>query len=172
VTAPLLRSRVIERTPIHYSWVALTAGTDALVRRVFGLIGHPELADDPRYAKSRDRQQRADELEKLLADWIAERDFHDIEERLVGNNVPFGGIYRADEIAEDPHFAARHNIAEVPDDEVGKVTMPSVVPKLKRTPGRIAHAGPALGAHNAEIYGGLLGMSDAELEKLAAKGVI
>ncbi len=50
--------------------------------------------------------------------------------------------------------------------------MPGVVPKLSATPGRITHAGPALGQHNAEIYGGLLGKSDAELAALAAAGVI
>jgi len=36
VTAPLLRSRVIERTPIHYSWVALTAGTSGFARTIPG----------------------------------------------------------------------------------------------------------------------------------------
>lgn len=153
-------------------YVQIAAGGDRVYRRLVEAMAMPELAEDPRYAKSRDRQQHADALEKLLSDWIAERDFRDIEERLVGANVPFGGIYRADEIAGDPHFAARENIEEVPDAEIGAVTMPAVVPKLKRTPGRIAHAGPALGSHNAEVYGGLLGMSEAELAKLAADGVI
>ena len=109
---------------------------------------------------------------QLLADWIAERDFHDIEERLVGNNVPFGGIYTASDIAEDPHYAARENIADIPDAEEGTVRMPAPLPKLKRTPGRISHAGPPLGQHNAEIYGGLLSLSDGDLESLKADGVI
>ena len=44
----------------------------------------PELITDPRYAKNRARIERADELEALLAEWIAKHDFHDIEKRLVG----------------------------------------------------------------------------------------
>ncbi|NKB60496.1 MAG: CoA transferase [Alphaproteobacteria bacterium] len=153
-------------------YVQIAAGGDRVFRRLVEAMGMPELAEDPRYAKSRDRIGRADEMEQLLADWIAERDFHDIEERLIGNNVPFGGIYAASDIAEDPHYAARENIVDIPDAEVGSVRMPAPLPKLKGTPGRITHAGPPLGQHNAEIYGGMLGMTDSELENLAADGVI
>ncbi len=153
-------------------YVQIAAGGDRVFRRLVEAMDMPELAEDPRYARSKDRITRPDELEKLLSDWIAARDFHDVEERLVGNNVPFGGIYTASDIAEDPHYAARENIVDIPDAEVGSVRMPAPLPKLKRTPGRIAHAGPALGQHNAEIYGGLLDLSEAELETLAADGVI
>jgi crotonobetainyl-CoA:carnitine CoA-transferase CaiB-like acyl-CoA transferase len=153
-------------------YVQIAAGGDRVFQRLVEAMDMPELAEDPRYARAKDRITRPDELEKLLADWIAARDFHDIEERLVGNNVPFGGIYTAGDIAEDPHYAARENIVDIPDADEGSVRMSAPVPKLKRTPGRIAHAGPPLGQHNAEIYGGLLGLSEAELEALAADGVI
>jgi len=153
-------------------YVQIAAGGDSVFRRLVEAMDMPEMADDPRYAKSRDRIVRADEMEKWLGDWIATRDFRDIEERFVGNNVPFGGIYTASDIAEDPHYAARENIVDIPDDEVGTVRMPAPLPKLKGTPGRITHAGPPLGQHTKEIYGGLLDMSDEELAKLTADGVI
>jgi crotonobetainyl-CoA:carnitine CoA-transferase CaiB-like acyl-CoA transferase len=47
-----------------------------------------------------------------------------------------------------------------------------VVPKLSRTPGRITHAGPAIGAHTDEILGGLLGMSAADIAQLRQEGVV
>lgn len=153
-------------------YVQIAAGGDAVWARLAAAIDRPELAEDPRYKTSRERIARADELEGLLAAWIAAHDFADIEKRLVGGNVPFGGIYTAADIASDPHFAARENIARVPDAELGEVVMPAVVPRLEGTPGRIAHAGPPIGQHNAEIYEGLLGKSKAELEKLAAAGVV
>ena len=58
------------------------------------------------------------------------------------------------------------------DATEGTVTMPGVVPKLMGTPGRITHAGPPIGAHNAEILGGLLGKTAAELAALTAAGVV
>jgi crotonobetainyl-CoA:carnitine CoA-transferase CaiB-like acyl-CoA transferase len=125
-----------------------------------------------RYARSRARIERADELEQLLADWVAKHDFADIEETLVSANVPFGGIYTAADISHDPHYAARDNVVTVPDTVEGDITMPGILPKMSETPGRVLHAGPQIGQHNGEIYGGLLNMSDTELAALAQDGVI
>src|SRR3546814_5365896 len=110
-------------------YVQIAAGGDKMFERLVKAMDKPKLASDPRYARSRDRIERADELEKLLSDWIASRDFADIENRLVGANVPFGGIYTASDIAADPHYAARDNLVTVPDEE-GEVVMPGIVPKL------------------------------------------
>ena len=153
-------------------YVQIAAGGDGVWPRLAAAIDRAELAEDPRYKTSRARIERADELEALLAEWIGRHDFADIEKRLVGANVPFGGIYTAADIATDPHFEARDNLATVVDPDLGEVVMPAVVPRLEGTPGRIAHAGPPIGAHNAEIYKGLLGKSDAALAALARDRVI
>jgi crotonobetainyl-CoA:carnitine CoA-transferase CaiB-like acyl-CoA transferase len=60
----------------------------------------------------------------------------------------------------------------VPDPELGTVTMTAPTPRLSETPGKVRWAGPALGAHNREVYAGELGLSDAELQKLKADGII
>jgi crotonobetainyl-CoA:carnitine CoA-transferase CaiB-like acyl-CoA transferase len=108
----------------------------------------------------------------MLSDWVGKHDYAEVEETLVGNNVPFGGIYTAADIANDPHYAARDNVVTVADEDLGEVTMPGIVPKMADTPGRILHAGPPIGHHNAEVYGGLLNMSEDTLADLAKDGVI
>ena len=152
--------------------VQIAAGGDNVFQRLANAMGMPELAEDERYSVSRERIARADELEALLADWVKKHDFAEIDRRFAEKNVPFGGIYTAADISEDPHYAARDNLETVQDEEEGKIVMPAVVPKLKGTPGRIAHAGPAIGAHNAEILGELLGKSADELSKMKDDGVI
>ena len=47
-----------------------------------------------------------------------------------------------------------------------------MVPRLAGTPGEITSLGPALGADNRAVYGGLLGMADDEIAALEADGVI
>ena len=152
--------------------VQIAAGGDRVWRRLAEAMQRPELASDPRYAASAERIRRADELEAMLEAWVSEHDFAELETRLDSANVPFGGIYTAADIVADPHYRARENLATVPDEELGAVTMPGVVPRLGTSPGRIAWAGPPLGQHNREIYGGLLGRTDAEIEALRERGVI
>jgi formyl-CoA transferase len=73
---------------------------------------------------------------------------------------------------EDPHFAARQAIVTVPHPALGDVPMQNVAPKLSATPGAVRWAGPALGQHNDEVYGDLLGLDAEQRAALAADGVI
>ena len=50
--------------------------------------------------------------------------------------------------------------------------MQGVYPRLSDTPGRIQRGAPRLGEHNREIYGALLGLTDIEIDALAADGII
>jgi crotonobetainyl-CoA:carnitine CoA-transferase CaiB-like acyl-CoA transferase len=50
--------------------------------------------------------------------------------------------------------------------------MQGVYPRFSRTPGRIERGAPVLGSDNETVYKGVLGLTDAELEKLAKEGVI
>jgi crotonobetainyl-CoA:carnitine CoA-transferase CaiB-like acyl-CoA transferase len=153
-------------------YVQIAAGGDGVFKRLADAIGMPELATDPRYAQSAARIERADELEGLLGEWINAHEFADIEARLVGGNVPFGGIYTAADIAEDPHFEARNNIVTVPDEELGDIPMPGVSPNLTGTPGRVAHAGPPIGHHTDEILEEVLNLSSADIEALKASRIV
>ena len=152
--------------------VQIAAGGDNVFQRLVAAMGMPELADDERYSVSRERIARADELEALLADWVKQHDFTEIDCRFAESNVPFGGIYTAADISEDPHYAARGNLETIKDEEEGDIVMPAVIPKLKGTPGKISHAGPEIGAHNSQIYGELLGKSEKELVQMKEDGVI
>jgi len=60
----------------------------------------------------------------------------------------------------------------VADPDFGSVAVPCVVPRLSATPGEVRTSGPAPGAHNAEVYGKWLGLSDAEQEELRRGSVI
>jgi crotonobetainyl-CoA:carnitine CoA-transferase CaiB-like acyl-CoA transferase len=60
----------------------------------------------------------------------------------------------------------------VADKRVGELAIPDLVPRLSDTPGEVRTLGPELGEHNDEIYRSLLGLEDAEIERLKAEGAI
>jgi crotonobetainyl-CoA:carnitine CoA-transferase CaiB-like acyl-CoA transferase len=153
-------------------YVQIAAGGDKVFRRLAEAMEMPDLASDPRYSVSRERIIRADELEQILANWIGQREFSEIEKRLVDGNVPFGGIYTPADIAADPHYQARDSFIVVEDQEDGPMAMPGVIPKLMATPGHVASTGPNLGQHNSEIYEGLLEKSAETLTRLSKDGII
>lgn len=152
--------------------VQIAAGGDNIWPRLAAAMGREDLATDERYARARDRNERADELEGLVAEWVGRFDYADVERLLVEANVPVGGIYTPDQILDDPHYAARENVVTMKEETFGSFPMPNVVPKLSASPGRVNWAGPVLGHHNSEILGGLLGRSDADLTTLESDGVI
>ena len=83
-------------------------------------------------------------------------------------------IYSIADIAGDPQFQARSMIREIDDPTYGKVLHPAPLPMLAGGLGRgsIRWPGPEVPAHNADVYGEMLGLSKAEIERLAAEGVI
>ena len=61
-------------------------------------------------------------------------------------------------------------VVEAPDAEMGEVPMHAVVPRSSGTPGGLRRPAPAIGEHNAEIYG-RIGYSSERINALAdAKG--
>ncbi len=76
-------------------------------------------------------------------------------------------------MATSPQLAEREYWTDVAHDYLGtSLRFPGAPVKLSRTPWRPPRPAPLPGEHNAEVYGGLLGLSGDELRGLCASGVI
>ena len=153
-------------------FVLIAANQDTVFRRLAEAMGRPELADDPRYATHTARGHRQSELDEIISAWTATLDREELGRLLDGHGVPRGDIYRAPEMLEDAHFKARKTIVEVAHPLLGKLRMQNVAPRLSATPGRVNRAGPDLGEHNGEVFGGFLGLARDRMDDLARRGVI
>lgn len=146
---------------------------DAIFARLAQAMGQPELASDPRYATHIARGENQIALDALINEWTSQHTIAEVETLMIRNSVPAGKVYRAPEMLADPHFQAREAIVEVETERFGKLRMQNVVPRLSETPSAIRTAAPSrVGQHNAEIYRGLLGLSDAEIDALKSAGAI
>ncbi|MBL0114263.1 MAG: CoA transferase [Sphingomonadales bacterium] len=146
---------------------------DAIFARLAQAMGRPELAKDPRYATHIARGENQIELDALINRWTGQHTIAEVEALMIQHSVPAGKVYRAPEMFADPHFQAREAIVEVETERFGKLKMQNVVPRLSETPSAIRTPAPSkVGQHNADIYGGLLGLTPKEIEELKAAGAI
>lgn len=152
--------------------VLIAANRDTVFARLTQVMGRPELAEDPRYKTNSARSEHQEELDGIVGAWAASVPADELLERLHEAGVPAGRIYQAKDMLADPQYAARQAIVRLAHPVLGDFPMPGVFPRLSDTPGAARTVAPNLGEHNQEIWGGLLGLEDAELTRLEEAGVI
>jgi crotonobetainyl-CoA:carnitine CoA-transferase CaiB-like acyl-CoA transferase len=142
------------------------------VKRVYRVIGRPELAEDPDYVDPVRRRGRAVEVDGLVAAWVAQRTLDDAMAVLQGAEVAAAPVYDAAQLLADEHLRARGSFLTVEDADLGPVRVQAPVAVLSETPGRVDHLGRALGADNAAVYRELLGIDDDKLAAIRSAGII
>jgi len=91
-------------------YVAVSGTTDAQVARVLGVIGHDTPDDRARFGRAVDRAVASDELDALVAEWIAAHSRDEVMRALLDARVPVAPVNDARDILEDPHIASRGGI--------------------------------------------------------------
>jgi len=152
--------------------IHVAALADPVFRRLAGAIGQPELGTDPRFADQRARSANEALIEGIVAEWTSAHDLDDIEAILRKGDVPASRIYDMADIFRDPHYKARDMLVRAPDDDLGSVTLAGVVPKLSATPGGVRWSGHRVGQDTRAFLKDAAGLSDAEIDRLAAEGVV
>jgi crotonobetainyl-CoA:carnitine CoA-transferase CaiB-like acyl-CoA transferase len=152
-------------------WVALSASTPASTRALFAGLGLAHLLDDPRFATNDARVRHNDLVDAALTSAIGERRLDEMQHLFETSNLTASPVYDIADITKDPHVVARGILVDVPDPELGGVRMVAPTPRLGASPAAVRWPGPALGAHNDEVYGAL-GIDDAQLEALRRDGII
>lgn len=156
------------------SWVVIAANQDTVFRRLCEAMGQPELSSDERFVNHVARGRNQDELDAIIARWAAQRLPTDIIDLLSAAGVIAGPIKTVADVVQDPQLKAREMLVEHFDERLGRSVLgPGVVPVLSESPGGVRNAGPAYpGQHNDDVYGGLLGMSVHDIERLRTEGVL
>ena len=152
-------------------YVVIGANADNVFGRFAQALGHPEWAKSERYATHHARGENQEELDALISEWTEQRTVEEVIEAMREASVPAGKLFTAEDMLADEQYAARHNIVEVEDPEIGGFPMQNVVPRLSETPGEVRWTGPNLGQHNDEVFKDILGMSAEDLDGLRERGI-
>ena len=131
-------------------YMMVAAGNDGLFRKVCEVLGRPELADDPRFARNADRVVNRAAIIDALADGFSTHSVAHWTARLEAVGVPCGPIQTVDQVAAHPQTAAMGMIQTGPDGTVRTVGLPV---SFDGTRSSFAREAPKLGEHNEEVLG-------------------
>ena len=152
-------------------WCAIAVFTDSEWKRLSGLIGKPELAE--RLATTEDRLANRDEIDRFVSDWTRSRDAFHVMAELQAAGIAAGVVQTvADKYEGDPHLHSRGYFETIGHEVLGEVVADGIPTGHSLTPGHTGRAGRAIGADNAAVFQGVVGLSSEEYQSLIAADVI
>ncbi|WP_336206563.1 CaiB/BaiF CoA transferase family protein [Nonomuraea sp. LPB2021202275-12-8] len=152
-------------------WLAVSTSAQPIAERVVTLVGRADLVEQPWFGSGSGRVEHVDELDEAVAGWIAERDAEEVIARFEEVQAAVAPIYDVTDIAKDPQYEALGTFVELPDEELGTVTMQNVLFRLSDTPGEVRWPGRGLGHDTDEVLGELA-YTPEEIADLRGNGVI
>ncbi|HQZ04209.1 MAG TPA: CoA transferase [Thauera sp.] len=153
----------------HVWMLALEPGQWKGLRKV---MGDPEWADLEMFNDMYTRAQNADLIYELMRDWLMAHGKMELMEMCQAAGCPVTAVFTIEEAARHPHLQARDYFIDIEHPALGRVHCLGAPFKLPASPGGPHAPAPLLGQHNHEVYGELLGLSAAEIERLQALGAL
>jgi crotonobetainyl-CoA:carnitine CoA-transferase CaiB-like acyl-CoA transferase len=151
--------------------VVLAVGNDGQFAKMCQALNRPELATDARYAKNADRVRNKETLMPLIADIFGQWERDELVAALEAVGVPCGPINSVPQVFADPQVVHRRMRMDLPHPSAGTVPQVANPIRMTQAPPRYERAPPLLGQHSTEILREL-GLSDKDIEKLRADGVV
>jgi crotonobetainyl-CoA:carnitine CoA-transferase CaiB-like acyl-CoA transferase len=154
-------------------WIAVTVRTDREWEALVTLLDRPAWALDAGLSTVAGRRERADAIDRRLRDWFAAQRADVVVERLDGAGVPAAVVVSPSLVTENPQLCSRGFFEPLNHPRTG----PGLYPRPPFAPLAGANrwlfrAPPTLGEHNREVLTQLCGLTEADLKRLAADGVI
>jgi crotonobetainyl-CoA:carnitine CoA-transferase CaiB-like acyl-CoA transferase len=152
-------------------WLAISGSMQSMAERLYAAVGVPAMTQDARFATNSARLANNDAAERPIRDFIARRDLATCLSVFAAAEVTAAPVYDIDQFVADRHVQERQIVVDLPDEELGSVTMHNVVPRLSTTPGALRRPAPKLGEHTAEILA-RVGIAAADLARLRSEGIV
>ena len=140
-----------------------------MAKRVFEIIGRPEMIEDQRFRTNADRVKNRALVDEAVGAWFARVTREEALAHMREGGVTAGPVYDIADAAADRHFRERQILVDVEDPELGTIPMHNIVPRLSATPGVWRRPAPTLGQHTDAILA-LAGLDEAEIAQLRREG--
>jgi crotonobetainyl-CoA:carnitine CoA-transferase CaiB-like acyl-CoA transferase len=152
--------------------VAIHVVTEAHFQNLLKAMGREDLSGDPRFATNAARVTHIEETDALVAEWTRTLGKMEVFARTKEYRIPCAPVRNPVEVMNDPHMHGRGMLEHIDHPELGPIVVPTTPLRLHGAATAPAGPSPTIGQHNAEIYGGWLGLAATEIEELRKEGVI
>jgi formyl-CoA transferase len=133
-------------------------------------IDRPDLAVDERYATPRARRDNREALYEEIRAWTGQHTKHEVLDILGEHGAPCGAVLDTKELFENEQMRARGAVTTLDHPTRGPYEFLSPPYRMSASQVPMQRA-PLLGEHTAEVLSEALGLSAAELDRLAAAGI-
>jgi crotonobetainyl-CoA:carnitine CoA-transferase CaiB-like acyl-CoA transferase len=156
----------------HDDWVVVACSSDAMWQKLCRVLKRDDWLRDASMATAAGRRAHEDAIEAAIEEWTNTRDPDTAMRELQAAGVAAGAARLPVELLKDAQLHALGFIQDVDRAFIGKHPQPSLPFREGEKPFAIRFAPPTLGEYNEEILGGMLGLSKAELQRLASEDII
>jgi crotonobetainyl-CoA:carnitine CoA-transferase CaiB-like acyl-CoA transferase len=154
------------------AWCAIVVETDAQWAGLRAAMGCPAWAEDAALARASGRIARGAWLDERVAEWTRQRTPRDVMERCQAQGVPAGMVATGEDLAHDPHLAARGFLLDMEHPRMGRLPMPGCPIRFARQPVEVWRYGPRLGEDNEYVLREIVGLSADELAGYVERKVV
>jgi crotonobetainyl-CoA:carnitine CoA-transferase CaiB-like acyl-CoA transferase len=158
--------------PTRDGYVAINVAVEEHWHNLLKAMGREDLRDDPRFRDNTARVAHRDEVDALVADWTQGLGTMECFALAKRHRIPLAPVREVDEVMHDRHMHERGMLKWIEHDEIGRIVVPTSPLRFHGADPVDTQPSPKLAQHNAEIYGGWLGLSAAEIAELEHDGVI
>ncbi len=158
--------------PTNDGYIAMNLAVEEHWHSLLKAMGREDLRDDPRFNSPAARLAHRGETDALIAAWTKTLGKMEIFAAAKRHRIPLAPVRDVNEVMHDPGMHERGFLAEIEHDEIGRVTVPTSPLRFHGADPVPLVPSPKLGQHNAEIYGGWLGLSQDEIAALKSDAVI
>jgi benzylsuccinate CoA-transferase BbsF subunit len=153
-------------------WIAIAVANQVEWQALCGAMGNPAWTRDAKFADQFSRHQNSEALDAHLCGWTRDYEHRELAATLQRAGVAAGPVLDSVQIHEDSHLWEWGYWWKMNHHEVGERILPGMPVRMSGAPQLNLSYPPDLGQHNREVFGGLLGLSDAEINLLIEQKVI
>jgi crotonobetainyl-CoA:carnitine CoA-transferase CaiB-like acyl-CoA transferase len=152
-------------------FIALSAGMEGTVQRLFHAMGRADMAADPRFSSHAARIANVEALDEAIGAFVKARSMEENLEFFDRMDVTAGPVCDAADLADHAYIRERGIIVEQEDEELGSIPTPAPPLRFGSTPATIRFPAPRFGQHTREVLA-QAGYSAAELQALETENAI